>query len=359
MKRALVFAVLLVLGCIEMPGAVCPVSQYLDQGVAVTYLDTDFDEILAGNPLKVRVDVGNLGEAIGRNVRAEVVGPDNFYLLGTQDWGDGEASWTASGDLYPPDPQRCLEGGIETGTVTLMSRTGKETPSDGVRIRLKLNYDYKSQAWADLIAMDEMEWNRQVKTGQMPQGYQWQSAAPIKVKIIVPDSPVVLPMEIVPLEDRNAYPIRVRLEYALIGEAKAVDEGTPENQEVCAFVGHREGAPQFVPNCVKSLKLVLQKGLAFDTDNPDSYCGGSRGNSRCVDSYVTAEGDNPSDPKRAIDIDPAKVSPNKNNIEEYVLWVKVADNPGIIQKTYKITAEAQYTMEVVYDTNKVVVSDAG
>ena len=364
MKWILLFALVLVAGCLESTSTDCPVSQYLDQGVAATYLETDFREILAGNPLNVRVDVNNLGEAIGRNIKGEIIGPDNFYILEKQDWGGWPACedaedgciWESPATLYPPDPERCLEGNVETGKVKMISRAGKQTPSDGVQLRFRLTYDYTSQAWADLIAMDEVEWTRQIKTGSLPQGYQWQSAAPIKIKLIVPDSPIVLREATL----GESYPIRIRLDYALIGEAKAVVKSydKPDARDVCAFVGSYKEAPDSVPNCIRSLTITLQKGLAFDTGNQNAYCGGVRGNSRCADNYMVASGDNPGDPMRQIIITPAKVSPSKKNAEEYVLWVEVTDEPGIIQKTYKITAEADYRMEIVYDTDKVVVSNA-
>jgi len=347
MKRLLLLlSLFLVFGCLE-PTQTCPVSQYLDQGVAVTYLETDFKEILSGNKIVVSYDITNLGESTAEDITAEIVGPDNFYVLDENVFQD-HSIWT----LYPPDPAKCLEGKAISEEITLGSRSGKQTPLDGVPIRLKISYKYTSRSWADLIVMSKEEWDKTVQSGERPRGNQWESAAPVKVKITVPDSPIV------PESDESedmAKPIRIKLEYGLGGEIKAVvNNPNPKDIQICAFEGWREPG-EYVPNCVGDLRISLQEGLTFETEHPKNFCGGIIGPINCVFGPADNDGN-----VREAYLRPAKVSPDKQRTEEYVLWVTVTENPqNIVQETFKIYADATYTMQTIYETDKVVINNVG
>ena len=343
MKKLLLLTLFLVFGCLELGGTTCPVSQYLDQGVAVTYLDTDFKHILAGNQLTVTFDMTNLGEATAEGITAEIIGPDNFYIL------DSDSSQDFPGQaLHPPDPERCLEGNAISSTITILSRSGKQTPESGTPIRLRLHYNYTSRSWADLVVMSKEEWDKSVQADQRPRGYQWSSAAPVKVKITVPDTPIVMDPE----QSEQMVPINVRLEYSLGGEVKAVADPTTGNRQICAFRGWG-GLGENIPNCVDRLSLKLQDGLAF-VEHTKTFCGGVSGPGNC--KFISNEDGEYTE----VQLLPAKVSPDEKRAEDYVLWVKVTKPlDEIVQENLKIYADAYYQMETTYETDKVVIGHVG
>ena len=353
MKKLALIALLapiLILGCIE-PTTECPVSQYLDQGVAVTYLLTDFEHIMSGNQLRLSFDMTNLGEATAEDITAEIIGPDNFYILDQKKQIPDKGTYHSyqSSTLYPPDPERCLEGNAITDEFILFSRSGKQTPEAGTPIRLRIHYKYTTKAWADLVVMSQNEWEKALQSGDRPRGNQWSSAAPVKVKVTVPDTPLV------PESDSQSKPVKIRFEYALAGEVKAVADPTSTNRQICALLGWR-GLGENIPNCVDEVRITLQEGLAFDTGHTKNFCGGVMGSHNCAFGPAEYVGG----PVREAYLRPAKVSPDKQRAEDYVLWVTVTkDHEDIIQETLKIYVDATYQMETIYETGPVVIGHVG
>jgi len=305
MRSFLVLLLVLSLGCIGVGGQKqeCLVA-YNPAGVAVTSMQLDYPKIYAGNSLRLSLEVANLGEETGRNIGLSIMGPDHYF--------DIPADAVISKDsMEPPDPNKCIEGGIKSATVQLKSKTGVQA-LEGVPIRLKLAYGYKTRAWADIVVLSEQQWAVRVQEGYVPQLYQGQTVAPIKINMAVPAVPIV---------SNSTFYVQVSLENTAgpSSESKPMSGTTPDTVD----------------------KVTI-------TIPPDKF---EFVESGACNSLVA----------NVCTIEDFEVTKDPKNMIEKKVAVKLKDSQvgSLLEENFKIMVDADYGYNVFYDTKPVIIAGGG
>ncbi len=296
MKKILFLLLILSLGCIETgQKQVCNVK-YNPTGVAVTDIQVDYAQIYAGNNIRLSVEVANLGDETATDITLNVVGPDNYFTLPS-------GSVLSSTSMAPPDPNKCIEGELKNKLIVLESKSNKQA-LDGVPIKLKLKYEYKSHAWTDVVVLSEQQWAVRTQEGYVPKLYSYQSVAPIKINMVAPAVPVV--------ED-SEFQVRLSLENALASPDSKATKGTDAG-------------------VVEEVRVMIPEQFEFVGKND---CASTSG--------------------RVCVIKDFDVTKDPENVIEKKIEVKLSDPTGLLEENFKINAEADYNYEVFYYTTPIVI----
>ncbi|MFH1786761.1 MAG: hypothetical protein ABH829_03885, partial [archaeon] len=238
--------------------------------------------------------------------------------------------------------------------------------------------------------------------------------APVRVKVDVPARPVILNYK--PgsgtyggwEDQQNIIPIKITLEYALSGEVFAVvntdqidadfdgtvtqpplgslltaladTDDASKIRDICGYATNSL-AQGIIPNCVEELTIELDDGFVFvpkeHIAGGRAYCGGTKQTDNCHGCWD--DGVDPDTGKcllftsypdyQIMKLRPAKISTMSSRPEQYVIWI--APNPDytttdsplnpqtFTQDSFKVTVNAKYTMNVVYQTKPVMITNVG
>lgn len=296
MRLVWLLMLVLCIGCIGTgQKQMCDV-RYNQAGVAVTNMQVDYPQIYAGNKLRLSLEVANLGDMIAKNVKLYIIGPDNYFEL-----PDGPV--ISSSSMAPPQPNECIEGELKSGLAVLESKKGKQS-LEGVAVKLKLKYDYDSHAWADIVVLSEQQWNVRMQEGYVPKLYQYQSVAPIKIKMAVPAVPVI---------ENSEFQVVLSLENVLASADATARKGTKED-------------------VVESVTVTI----------PGSFEFGDSG--ECVKQSETT-----------CKISGFKITTDPENVEEKKITIKLKDEESVLEENFKIKVDAEYTYEVFYNTEPIII----
>jgi len=308
MRLLLVLLLVASLGCIQAEQKqTCQVA-YNPAGVAVTNMQLDYPKIYAGNKVRLSLEVANLGEETGKDIDLKVTGPEHYFTIPAE-------SVIAKASMEPPDPNKCIEGGIKSATVQLESKPGVQA-LDGVPIKLKLAYGYKTRAWADVVVLSEQQWAVRMQEGFVPKLYQGQTVSPIKIKLGVPAVPVV---------GNSVFQVQLSLE----NPAASSSGPTSTTDSVTAYIGDLVD-----PDMVKNVTITIPDGFEFSES------------SACTE--VSAD---------ACRIENFKVTKDPDNVREKRVSVKLKDSKlsSLVEESFKIDVEADYGYTVFYNTNPVII----
>ncbi len=301
MRLLLIALIVLSLGCVGAEEKQACQVTYNPAGVAVTNMQLDYPKIYAGNKIRLSLEVANLGDETGKDIDLKVIGPGHYFTIPAD-------SVITKESMEPPDPNKCIEGGIKSATVQLKSKTGSQA-LDGVPIKLKLAYGYKSRAWADVVVLSEQQWAVRMQEGYVPKLYQGQSVAPIKIKMGVPAMPVV---------GNSEFQVQVSLENTAgpSSESKSIDD-------------------MLNPDVVKKVTITIPKEFEF---TESIACKQPVSGNACV-------------------IENFEVTKDPDNIKEKKVSVKLKDSKAssLLEENFKINVDAEYDYNVFYNTNPVII----
>lgn len=270
--------------------------EYNSNGVILSQIKPDYTKTYTGGKVRINVEVTNTGEQEAKNL--EVMCTDDSELS----CPDPRVFFTKQA-LKPPDKTACIEGDVAQKQVTVEAKT--PTGEEPAYFKVRLSYDYSSLSWSDVTVVSEAQWKIRTQQGVKPVQSTYQSAAPVKIELTVPDAPVVY-------EPGAKFPVTVILKNAFEGY------GYPQ---VTRGLAASLGVDYFKNNKVDSVVLTAPEGLVFVKDCKEI-------------TGTTTE-------SKTCTIEKAEITKEDDSPKSYVATMQIKTFKGE-EESYKIKAVANY-----------------
>lgn len=290
MKRILLALIIVAAACTGIGIKENCKTQYSDNGVVFSQLKPDYAKTYKGGTLRFNIEITNMGEKQAGNIEVMCTNPSTAELS----CPDPAVFYTKS-TLNPPDPSACIEG--EAGQKQIKVDARLPTGEEPAYFRARLSYDYSSLSWSEVNIVSETQWRIRTQQGVKPVQSAYQSAAPIKIELGVPDAPLVYEPA-----GENKFPLTIALKNVFEGY------GYPQTTGMLGDKNYR----------VSLVNLTAPSAVRFVSD-------------KCKEG---------ASPTQTCTLEDLEIS-TEDEPKSYTVTAKIVSFQGE-EETYKITAEAKY-----------------